>query len=70
VRLVHDHRVAPVGQRDALAHHNWELLQRSDDDPRLGTGQRTGKLSGIGVALLHQAVRVLELVDGVLELPV
>ena len=39
VGLVHDHRVAPLGQRADLVEHERELLQRGDDDACLLTGQ-------------------------------
>jgi hypothetical protein len=70
VGLIDDDGVPPVGQPDPLLHDDRELLQRGDDDPRLRAGQRLGELHGVVVDLLDDAVRVVELVDGVLELPV
>jgi hypothetical protein len=40
VCLVDHDRVGARRQLADLANHEWELLQRRDDDPRLLSGQR------------------------------
>ena len=70
VRLVHDHRIVALGQRPDLVEDERELLQRCHDDAGLLTGQRRGELRRVLVDPLHHPQGVLELVDGVLQLPV
>ena len=70
VRLVHDHRIVALGQRPDLVEHERELLQRCHDDAGLLTGQRRGELRRVLVDPLDHPQGVLELVDGVLQLPV
>ena len=70
VGLVDDDGVVAGRQSPDLVQDERELLQGSDDDPRLLTRQRLGQLPGVLVNLHNQAAGVLELVDGVLQLPV
>ena len=70
VRLVHDHRVATLGELGDLVEDEGELLERGDDHPRLLPGERLCKLSGILVDLLDDPMHVLELVDRVLQLTI
>ena len=51
------------------AQHERELLQRGDDDPG-AVDQRGGELPAVPVDGFDHALGVLDLVDGVLELPV
>jgi len=67
VRLVDDHRVAALRQLADLLGDEGELLQRRDDDRRAGL-ERLGELGGALVDALNDALLVLELVDGVLQL--
>ena len=81
VGLVDDHRVfargqmalaafsALLAQLGQLPGHERELLQRGDDDRHAGF-QRLGELAGILVDLLHHALTVVELVDGILQLTI
>ncbi|KFB74180.1 MAG: hypothetical protein AW09_000540 [Candidatus Accumulibacter phosphatis] len=81
VRLVDDHRVLARGQMALAAFaallaqpgqlpgHERKLLQRGDDDRHAGF-QRLGELARILVDLLHHALAVVELVNGVLQLTV
>jgi hypothetical protein len=81
VRLIDDHRVPARGQMALAAFaallaqlgqlpgHERKLLQRGDDDRHAGF-QRLGELARILVDLLHHALAVVELVNGVLQLPV
>ena len=68
--LVDDDGVAAVLELLDVAHHERELLDGGDDDPGPLTGERLGKLLGVLVDLLDDAVGVLELVDRLLQLPV
>ena len=52
-----------------LPGHEGKLLQRGDDDRHAGF-QRLGELARVFVDLLHHALAVVELVDGVLQLAV
>ena len=49
--------------------NEWEFLQRGDDDGRAAR-QRLGQLARVFVNLLHHALLVLKLVNGVLQLRV
>ncbi len=81
VGFVDDHRVlargkmalaafpALLAQLGQLPGHERELLQRGDDD-RHASFQRFGELARILVDLLHHALAVVELIDGVLQLAV
>jgi hypothetical protein len=70
VRLVDDHGVAARRQLLDVLHHVRELLDGGDDDAGPLPRQRLGELLGVLVDLLDDAVRVLELVDRLLQLPV
>jgi len=70
VGLIDDHRVAARRQPVDLVEHERELLQRGDDDARLLAREGVGELAGVLVDAHHHAVGVLELVHGVLQLPV
>ena len=70
VGFVDEHRVAATHQLRDLVDDEGELLQRGDDDLRLGAGESIGELFGVLVDLGDDAVRVLELEDRVLQLPV
>ena len=79
VRLVDDDGAPPGGERartgrpaflghlEQLARDEWEFLQRGDDH-RHRVFERLGELSRAFVDSLHDAERVFELVDRVLEL--
>jgi hypothetical protein len=70
VGLVHDDCIAPARQVDDLVQHERELLQRGDDHAGLLAGQRGRKLLRGLVDPLNYSVRVLELVDRVLQLAI
>jgi hypothetical protein len=53
-----------------VAHHEWELLDRGDDDAGPLACERLGELFGALVDLLDDAVGVLVLADRLLQLPV
>ena len=61
-------RVCSCGAQQA-AHHERELLQRGDDDLR-AAGERRRELLRVPVDRLHDALGVLDLIDGFLQLAV
>jgi hypothetical protein len=70
VRLVDDDRIATGRELPHLVEEEGELLQRCDDDSCLLTSQCGGELAGVPVDALHDPMRVLKLVNGLLELAV
>ena len=67
MRLIDNDRISALGQVADLLRHKGELLERGDDDGHART-EGLRQLRGVDVDLLHYALFMLELVDGVLQL--